>query len=66
MQYYCLDITWKAAAVVGGISFLDTSASILTWWGAAGHVRGLTVLASILLWAAAVVRANLIYTNATI
>lgn len=46
--------TWKAATVIGGVSLLDTCASILAWRGAARHVEGLTVLAGVLLRAAAV------------
>lgn len=62
----CLCVTWEAAAVIGGVSLLDTGASVLAWWGAAWHVGGLTVLAGVLLRASAVVWAHLVYTHATI
>lgn len=63
-RYPC--VTWKTGAVVGGVSLLNTGASILAWRGAAWHVRCLTVLASVLRWASAMVRAHLVDTNAAI
>lgn len=47
--------TWQAATVVGGVSFLDAGSSVLAGRGAAGHVRGLTVLPGVVLRTAAVV-----------
>lgn len=46
---------WQAATIIGGVSLLDTGASVLTWRGAAWHVGALAVLASVLLRAATVV-----------
>lgn len=63
-RYPC--VTWKTGAVVGGVSLLNTGASILAWRGAAWHVWCLTVLASVLRRASAMVRAHLIDTNAAI
>lgn len=56
----------EAAAVIGGISLLDTGAAVLAWRGATRHVGRLTVLAGVLLRASAVVRAHLIHTHATV
>lgn len=56
----------KAAAVVGGLSFLDAGASILTRRGAARHVEGLASRAGVLLRTAAVVRAHLIHAHAAV
>lgn len=58
--------TWQAAAVVGGVALLHAGPSILARRGAAWHVRGLTVLASVLLRTAAVVRADLVHAHAAI
>lgn len=57
---------WQAAAIIGGVSLLDTGSSILAWRGAAWHVGGLTVLAGVLMRAAAVVRTHLIHTHAAV
>lgn len=66
--YLCIEIcvTWEAATVVSGVSFLDAGASILAWWGAAWRVGGLTVFAGVLLRTATVVWSHLIHTCATI
>lgn len=45
---------------------MNAGASILAWRGAAWHVRCLTVLASVLQRASAMIRAHFVYTNATI
>lgn len=54
---------WQAAAVIGGVSLLDTCASILARRRVAWHVEGLTVLPTVLLRAAAVVGTHLIDTH---
>lgn len=50
---FCL-FTWKAAAVIGGVSLLHTGASIVARRGAAWHVGRLTVLAGVLMRTATV------------
>lgn len=58
--------TWQAAAIIDSVSLLHAGPSVLAWRGAAWHVWGLTVLAGVLLGAAAVVRANLIHAHAAV
>lgn len=64
MEVQC--VTWQAAAVVDGVPLLDAGASVLARRGAARHVGGLAVLASVLLRAAAVVRAHLVHAHAAV